>query len=94
MSNSSDTQSSTMKKYRKPSIVHRKLGREGAWGQYDFNTQTIQLDPRTPPLMAMDTLVHEALHHLLPDMAEGTVEVTATRLAHILWGQNYRKVSQ
>ena len=88
------TTKTTMRKYHKPRIINRKLGREGAWGQYEPGTRTIELDPRMSPQRSLGILVHESLHHLQPDMSESAVEVTAARLARILWEQDYRKVHQ
>lgn len=79
-------------------IVTRKLGKHRAWGLYwepwRNSVPLIELDTRMKPDREMDTLIHESLHHLFPDMSEALVAEKATELAKILWGQNYRKVHQ
>jgi len=79
---------------RTPKIIRRKLGRERAYGQYFEESQTIELDSRLEKKVALDTLIHEALHHIVPRMTEKQVLTTATQLATILWDQNYRRVEQ
>jgi len=79
-------------------IVTRKLGKHRAWGLYwepwRNSPPLIELDERMKPKRELDTLVHESLHHLFPEMPESAVADKATELSKILWGQNYRKVSQ
>jgi hypothetical protein len=79
-------------------IVTRKLGKHRAWGLYwqpwGNSIPLIELDARMKPAHEFDTLVHESLHHLFPEMEEEQVAEKATELSKILWGQNYRKVSQ
>ncbi len=77
-----------------PRVKYRKLGRHRAWGLYHWHTEVIELDPRMRPKLALDTLIHESLHHLFPDLPEAAINRKASRLAGILWKENYRKVNQ
>jgi hypothetical protein len=83
---------------KKLKVVTRKLGKHRAWGLYwqswRNSAPLIELDERMEPDHQFDTLIHESLHHIFPDMPEAEVAEKATTLFKILWEQNYRKVSQ
>jgi hypothetical protein len=40
----------------------------------------------------MDTLIHEALHCIRPELDEAAVADTATDIARLLWKLGYRQV--
>lgn len=44
------------------------------------------------PLDLMDTVIHEVLHAVRPELSEEAVLDTATTIAKALWKLNYRKV--
>jgi len=44
------------------------------------------------PLDLMDTLIHEVLHAVRPELSEEAVLSTATTIAKALWKLNYRKM--
>jgi len=44
------------------------------------------------PLDLMDTIIHEVLHAVRPELSEEAVLDTATTIAKALWKLNYRKV--
>jgi hypothetical protein len=76
----------------KPVVIKfKKLGRERLRGYYavdgdgDTKGPLIVLDPRLEGEELLDTLIHELLHHSLPDLDEAPVERTATFLARSLW---------
>ncbi|MGC3992231.1 MAG: hypothetical protein QM796_21555 [Chthoniobacteraceae bacterium] len=79
---------------KQPRVKYRKLGRHRAWGLYHWTNELIELDPRMKPKLALDTLIHESLHHLFPDLPESTIEKKATQLTAILWREDYRRVAQ
>ena len=72
-------------------LKFRKLGREGLRGYYDNEGDketkgpVIVLDPRLEGVELLDTLIHELLHHALPDLDEAPVERTATFIANSIW---------
>lgn len=74
---------------RKPQIVERKLGRERADGLY-HSDGLIEIDPRIKGKKRIDTLIHEHLHHYLPDMPEDDVTKLATSIANALWANRVR----
>lgn len=43
------------------------------------------------PLDLMDTIIHEVLHAVRPELSEEAVLDTATTIAKALWKLNYRK---
>ncbi len=61
------------------------------WPRSD-DGQLIEIDPRQCPKEYMDTLIHEALHHLFPRKKERRILRTGTSLANLLWRLGYRRV--
>lgn len=51
----------------------------------------IEIDPRQSPKNYLDTVVHEALHHLLPKKEEKFILHAATSVANLLWRLGYRR---
>jgi predicted metal-dependent peptidase len=46
------------------------------------------------PLDLMDTIIHEILHAVRPELSEEAVLDTATTIAKALWKLNYRKTDK
>lgn len=44
------------------------------------------------PIDLMDTVIHEVLHAIRPELSEEAVLDTATTIAKVLWKLNYRKM--
>ena len=42
------------------------------------------------PIDILDTVIHECLHASVPDLAESTVEESATDIARVLYRMGYR----
>lgn len=80
-------------------LVERKLGRERersgraryAWGQH-HSDGLIEVDPRQRESTRLDTVVHELLHHVNPDMSETVVSEAAGIFAKVLWEDGWRRV--
>ena len=51
----------------------------------------IEIDPRQCPKDYMDTLIHEALHELLPKKKEKFILNAGTTIANLLWRLGYRR---
>jgi hypothetical protein len=81
-----------MKRKPHPKVVHRKLGRERAHGQYLNNV--IEIDPTLAPMRYMIVLIHEYLHHIQPEWSEEKVDAEGEALGRFLWKQGFRKVQQ
>jgi len=54
-------------------------------------TYVIEIDPRQCPKDYMDTLIHEALHELLPRKPEAFILKAGTTIANLLWRLGYRR---
>jgi hypothetical protein len=52
----------------------------------------IEIDPRQSPREYMDTLIHEALHELMPRKKEAFILKAGTTIANLLWRLGYRRV--
>lgn len=44
------------------------------------------------PIDLMDTIIHEVLHAIRPELSEEAVMETGTTIAKVLWKLNYRKI--
>ena len=77
---------------KKLQVVERKLGREKAFGQCYQNLGLIEIDPRQTAKEYLDTLIHEMLHHELPELSEREVERLANTFSHVIWKHNYRRI--
>lgn len=75
-------------------VEERKLMRERALGQAWQGENLIEIDPRQPPKEYLDTLIHESLHIIFPELSERKVNTAARKLSALLWKEKYRKVKQ
>ena len=79
----------------KTKIVERKLGREGAMGQWWEESNLIEIDPRHENSKSyLDTCVHELLHSAAPQLTESQVKKIACIITKGLWGQKFRRIMQ
>lgn len=72
----------------------RILEKEGCVGQCwpdNDDGNLIEIDPRQCPKEYMDTMLHEALHHLFPKKKEKHILRAGTSLANLLWRLGYRR---
>ena len=80
---------------KKPTVKeHRLLGRERAVGLCWQGEGLIEIDPRLSSKSALDTFIHEMLHHYAPEWSEAKVTRTATSMAQILWKHRFRRVEK
>jgi len=78
---------------RRIKVVERKLGKEGfPFGQAIAADKLIEIDPRQDAPNYMDTLVHETIHIVRPELSEEAVLELANKVSTVLWDQGYRKV--
>lgn len=82
------------RKRKKPliKIVERKLGHERAFGQAWRGEGLIEIDPRQSSRNYLDTLIHEGMHIVFPDMSEYKVRRSANQLSSLVWRQNFRRI--
>jgi len=75
--------------------VEKKLGRQRALGLADTDEageDIIVVDPRQPSKERLDTLIHEALHHIRPDWSEEYVARTSRRISQVIWKDRWRRI--
>jgi hypothetical protein len=60
-------------------------------GFCNWDERTITIADRLTGESELDTILHELLHACQPDLAEDTVDETATDVARILWRLGYRR---
>lgn len=75
-------------------IIHRKLGKEQAYGQADKDTGLVEIDSRLKGIEHLDTLIHEILHIQNKKWGELKVQGHAKELANLLWEQGYRRIAE
>jgi hypothetical protein len=79
-------------KTKRIKVEEKKLGREGAVGLAYQGENLIEIDPRQTSKDYLDTLIHETLHILFPEMSEYRVGKTANVITKIVWEKGYRRV--
>ena len=75
-------------------LIHKKLGREQAWGLADVYTNKIWLDPRLRGKRRLEITVHELMHLLYPRECEENVEHAGKVISRILWREGWRKIEK
>lgn len=73
-------------------IIERKLGRERALGQAKFDRNLIEIDPRQPSREYLDTILHEGLHLIFPNLPERKVAAVSRKLTRLVWKQGFRRI--
>lgn len=76
-----------------PRLVERKLGRERAYGLC-WSGGPIEIDPRQRSQQRLDTIIHELLHHAMPDLSESRVVTIARTIRRTLWADRWRRVER
>ena len=77
-----------------PRVKERLLGREKALGLCWQGIGLIEIDPRLKSKSALDTMIHEMLHHYAPEWSETKVGKVATAMTKILWKHRFRRIEK
>ncbi len=77
---------------KKTKVVHRKLGKEKAYGMAHIEANKIEIDSRLKTKKYLEILLHEKLHILHPDWSETAVIKESKALAGFIWDNHYRWV--
>ena len=75
-------------------VVHRKLGKEKAWGLADTEKNTIEIDERLTGYRHLLICLHEHFHLKHPDWSETKVRKESSKTARFLWNLGFRWVDQ
>ena len=75
-------------------VIHRKLGRERAWGMAETADNTIWLDTRLRGKRRLEVTVHELMHLLYPNETEENVEHSGKLISRILWREGWRAIEK
>lgn len=75
-------------------VVHRKLGKEKAWGLADIENNTIEIDERLTGYRYLLYSLHEHYHLKHPDWSETKVKKESSKTARFLWDLGFRWVDQ
>lgn len=74
-------------------VVEKKIRQVGrVFGETEGTKITI--DPRQRSRTYLNTLIHELLHAIFPEMSETRVKKIAGIITRHLWDQNFRKVAK
>jgi hypothetical protein len=73
-------------------IIYKKLGRERLWGEANLDDNSIVLDSRLKGRKALEILIHECSHCILPSLNEDEIVRISTILTKVLWSENYRRI--
>ena len=83
-----------MKLPKKIKLEDKRLGREKAHGLAFHGESKIQIDPTQCSKMRLDTVLHEGIHILDPNLSELKVRAYANRLAELLWKDRWRRLEK
>jgi len=75
-------------------ITIRKLGKEKSWGLAHLGNNEIELDERLKGYRFLLYLLHEFMHIRHPEWSETKVRKESSKMAILLWKQNFRKIEK
>ena len=82
------------KRRRAVKVIEKKLGREHARGQCYMGEGLIVLDPRQRAKEYCNSLLHELLHHVLPNRGHSFIYRTAGTMTEALWDAGFRRMAR
>ena len=83
------------RKIKHPKTIWRKLGRENTDGQahdYGIYGKEIEIDSRLKGKAELETMIHERLHFIFPEMDEEKILTTGEILSDYLWIHGFRRI--
>lgn len=72
--------------------IHKKLGKERAWGRADSDRFIIEIDERLKGKKHFEISIHESFHLLFPESSEEDVVEKSIILTNLLWKMGYKRV--
>ena len=79
---------------KNPKVTIRKLGKEKSWGLAHLGSNEIELDERLKGYRFLLYLLHEFMHIRHPEWSETMVRKESSKMATLLWQQNFRKIEK
>ena len=84
-----------LKKFKKPKIVEKKLGRSGCWGFCYWEKPLIEIEKSAKGKKRLKYVVHELLHYVFgPSLPEYKVLKAERIIGDALWDQKYRRIDE
>lgn len=71
-------------------VVHRKLGKEQAWGLAHIGKNKIEVDERLDTYRYLLYMLHEHFHIRHPEWSETKIKKESGATAKFLWQNNFR----
>lgn len=79
---------------KKPSVREKDLTKDRVWGWANQEDFEVEIEKNQPPKEYLNTLVHEMLHCLLPDLSEKQTSKMANIMADEIWRKRFRRLSK
>lgn len=79
---------------KKTKVIIRKLGKEKVWGLAHLANNEIELDERLKGYRFLLYLIHEFMHIRNPLWSETKVRIESSKMAKIIWEQQFRKIEK
>lgn len=76
---------------KKQRIIERKLGNR-ALGYAYYENKLIEIDPRQTAKSYLNTLIHEKMHLLFPNLSERQIIIKSNEMCDMLWDMHYRRI--
>lgn len=81
-------------KLKKPKVQEKDLTADDVWGWATKEDFEVEIEKNQPSREYLNTLIHEMLHCLLPDLNEGQIDKMATMLADEIWRRRFRRLAK
>lgn len=79
---------------KKPSIREKDLSKDNVWGWATIEDFEIEIEKNQPSKEYLNTLIHEMLHCLLPDLSEKQIEKMANIMSEEIWKRRFRRLAK
>ncbi|MFZ9472489.1 MAG: hypothetical protein ACO26H_02195 [Sediminibacterium sp.] len=79
---------------KKPNVREKDLTKDKVWGWANQEDFEVEIEKNQPAKEYLNTLVHEMLHCLLPDLNESQISRMANIMADEIWRKRFRRLSK
>ena len=77
-----------------PTIVEKDLTADNVWGWANQEDFEIEVEKTQPSKEYLNTLIHEMIHCMLPNLAEKSVVKMANIMTDEIWRKRFRRLSK